>query len=254
MKTRIKPGDVIGLTMPYSEVCMSMRVSDRVLVVRVMEDMAQLVGDNGMNFSSPITHGEAGIYRDSEGLYVTDWRDALESGRVARPGFRFTKAGTEVYDIAMHIRRAVDKVQSGTFLTVAELQDLGWRDEIPESRMWTGGPLVAMLHGVIDGKTTIEGVNAGWDAKGRKGAWSGERNDPVACIAGKKYRITYKADNHQHRREAVMVYLGQDDNNYHWSASPVVAGTQDMPKSWVIKVEYMGDGVECYLNKVIYED
>lgn len=53
--------------MPYSEVCMSMRVCGKELEVEdVGHGMAQLFKD-GMKFSAPITHGEAGIYHIVKG-------------------------------------------------------------------------------------------------------------------------------------------------------------------------------------------
>lgn len=54
-------GDVVRVTLPWSEVCMHMRVADRVMDVRVLEHGAQLLNADGSNFSFPITHGEAGI-------------------------------------------------------------------------------------------------------------------------------------------------------------------------------------------------
>ncbi|WNI17673.1 hypothetical protein [Actinacidiphila sp. ITFR-21] len=52
------------MTMPWSEVCMHLRVSDQVMEVELREHGAQLIKE-GRVFSSPITWGEAGIYTDS---------------------------------------------------------------------------------------------------------------------------------------------------------------------------------------------
>ncbi|WP_424863045.1 hypothetical protein [Streptomyces sp. MMS24-I29] len=57
-------GDRIFATMPWSEVCIHLQVSDQVMEVEVRERDAQLI-KNGRPFSAPITWGEAGIYTDS---------------------------------------------------------------------------------------------------------------------------------------------------------------------------------------------
>lgn len=67
----VYPGDEVSLELPYSEVCMSMRVAGTVRTVCVLEDAAQILNPSGTPFSAPITHGEAGIYRDGSELYVT---------------------------------------------------------------------------------------------------------------------------------------------------------------------------------------
>ena len=69
----IQPGDRVRLELPYSEVCMHMRVAGRVMDVRMTGGrypMAQLLNPDGSEFSFPITTGEAGIYGDIErGFY-----------------------------------------------------------------------------------------------------------------------------------------------------------------------------------------
>lgn len=60
-----RPGDRLRLELPHSEVCMHMRVAGRVMDVRLTEGehpMAQLLNEDGSEFSFPITTGEAGIY------------------------------------------------------------------------------------------------------------------------------------------------------------------------------------------------
>ncbi|ELP65974.1 hypothetical protein ACOT81_38835 [Streptomyces sp. WI04-05B] len=57
-------GDRVFMTMPGSDVCDHMHVSDRVMEVEVQERGAQLFKD-GQPFSFPILWGEAGIYTDS---------------------------------------------------------------------------------------------------------------------------------------------------------------------------------------------
>lgn len=49
------------LSLPYSEVCMSMKVAGQVMLGELREnDMVQLYELNGREFSFPITRGEAG--------------------------------------------------------------------------------------------------------------------------------------------------------------------------------------------------
>lgn len=69
----LEVGDAIRVRMPYSEVCSHMRVAGKPMTVQVVGDdypMAQLFGDDGRPFSSPILLGEAGIYSDGQRHYV----------------------------------------------------------------------------------------------------------------------------------------------------------------------------------------
>jgi hypothetical protein len=54
-------GDTVRVELPYSEVCMHMRVAGKIMSVHVQEHGAQLVTGDGRPFSFPITHGEAGV-------------------------------------------------------------------------------------------------------------------------------------------------------------------------------------------------
>ena len=57
-----RPADAIRVELPYSEVCMHMRVAGKRMWVRpVGEHMAQLLNDDGSHFSIPVTRGEAGL-------------------------------------------------------------------------------------------------------------------------------------------------------------------------------------------------
>lgn len=48
--------------LPYSEVCMHMRVAGRTMWVRTVSPwMAQIIADDGRPFGAPITRGEAGL-------------------------------------------------------------------------------------------------------------------------------------------------------------------------------------------------
>jgi len=65
----VEPGEVVRLEIPYSEVCMHMRVAGRVMDVLLTTSAAgyakaQLLQDDGTPFSFPIAPEEAGIRRD----------------------------------------------------------------------------------------------------------------------------------------------------------------------------------------------
>lgn len=63
--TTIRPGERVKVRLPWSEVCMSMRVAGKVMWAELVEDGAaiQLYDAEGDKFSFPITLGEAGFYR-----------------------------------------------------------------------------------------------------------------------------------------------------------------------------------------------
>ncbi|MFE3205752.1 hypothetical protein [Embleya sp. NPDC059237] len=64
----LRVGDRVRVRLPWSEVCLHMRVADREMDVEVLADgMAQLRTLDGALFSAPITWGEAGVYRDRDG-------------------------------------------------------------------------------------------------------------------------------------------------------------------------------------------
>jgi hypothetical protein len=70
-KKYIRPGETMQLELPFSEVCMHMRVAGSVMTVLLtLGDfpMAQLIRD-GRPFSFPIGTGEAGFYQDADGYY-----------------------------------------------------------------------------------------------------------------------------------------------------------------------------------------
>jgi hypothetical protein len=69
-KRRVTVGETVELLLPWSEVCMHMEVADQVRSVLVTDTGAQLLNEDGTEGSFPITHGEAGLYRDAEGLYA----------------------------------------------------------------------------------------------------------------------------------------------------------------------------------------
>lgn len=64
LKFYVSPGDVVRVMIPHSEVCMHMRVAGKVMSVKVCDGFkgAQLLNDDGTNYSFPITMGEAAFY------------------------------------------------------------------------------------------------------------------------------------------------------------------------------------------------
>lgn len=66
-KQMLRQGDVVTVTLPYSEVCVHMRVAGKVYSVLVLRNAAQILRHDGTPFSAPITLGEAGIYLDECG-------------------------------------------------------------------------------------------------------------------------------------------------------------------------------------------
>lgn len=72
-KKYVVPGQRFENEMPFSEACMSMQIAGKVLEVELTSGkypMAQLYKD-GQEYSFPVTTGEAGIYQDSEGYYIS---------------------------------------------------------------------------------------------------------------------------------------------------------------------------------------
>ena len=72
MKKRVKPGDKVLVQLPWSEACMFLRVADQVRPVEVQPNGAQIFNHDGTKLSFPVTHGEAGIFQDAEGLYIQE--------------------------------------------------------------------------------------------------------------------------------------------------------------------------------------
>lgn len=70
-KRIVKPGDVVMVELPWSEVCMYMGVAGKVRRVQVRSNGAQILHESGTPFSMPISHGEAGIYTPIDGDWYT---------------------------------------------------------------------------------------------------------------------------------------------------------------------------------------
>ena len=74
-KRPILPDQETILELPYSEVCMHLRVAGTRMGARLQPNgMVQLLDVDGRDFSFPITAAEAGLHRDQVGWYsvVTD--------------------------------------------------------------------------------------------------------------------------------------------------------------------------------------
>lgn len=79
---RVKVGDIGEAVMPYSEVCMHMKVAGRKMLFQIVSERAvQLFSSPMQPFSFPILLGEAGVFEDEKGMYYypnisKDERDA----------------------------------------------------------------------------------------------------------------------------------------------------------------------------------
>jgi len=74
-KQLIHPNQETILELPYSEVCMHLRVAGTRMRARLVADgMVQLLDPEGREFSFPITAAEAGLQHDRDGWFsvVTD--------------------------------------------------------------------------------------------------------------------------------------------------------------------------------------
>jgi hypothetical protein len=79
-KRPIHPNQETILELPYSEVCMHLRVAGTRMPARLQPDgMVQLLDPDGRDFSFPITAAEAGLHHDQDGWStpVTDPPDPL---------------------------------------------------------------------------------------------------------------------------------------------------------------------------------
>jgi hypothetical protein len=71
-KRLIQPNQEFTVQLPYSEVCMHLRVAGTRMHARLEQGgMVQLLGPDGSSFSFPITAGEAGLDHDPQvGWYL----------------------------------------------------------------------------------------------------------------------------------------------------------------------------------------
>jgi hypothetical protein len=68
-------------------------------------------------------------------------------------------------------------------------------------------------------------------------------------ILGQRYLVRYRGETHRRDRTAVMVYLGEDGDRLVFDARPV-AGTQFMPRAWVLAVEPVAADTPSHVNRV----
>jgi hypothetical protein len=67
-KQPIRPNQETTLQLPYSEVCMHLRVAGTRMRARLLPNgMVQLLDPDGRDFSFPITAAEAGLHHDHDG-------------------------------------------------------------------------------------------------------------------------------------------------------------------------------------------
>lgn len=72
----IRPGEIAEIELPYSEVCMHMRIAGNTMRVQLVKSnttpsyyFARILRDDDTDYCAPINYGEAGIFRDSAGFY-----------------------------------------------------------------------------------------------------------------------------------------------------------------------------------------
>jgi hypothetical protein len=70
-KRLIRPNEEFTTTLPFSEVCMHLRVAGTRMRARLEPNrMVQLPGPDGSEFTFPITDGEAGLDTDEQGVWL----------------------------------------------------------------------------------------------------------------------------------------------------------------------------------------
>lgn len=72
---------------------------------------------------------------------------------------------------------------------------------------------------------------------------------------GQRYRVVHQSPSQRYARVSVMVYLGAAGgilDYFGFSARPV-AGTQQLPESWIKQVELVSSSVPVSLNKRFME-
>jgi hypothetical protein len=70
-KRLIRPAEEFTIQLPYSEVCMHLRVAGTRMRARLQPNrMVQLLQPDGTDFSFPITDSEAGLYTDEQGAWL----------------------------------------------------------------------------------------------------------------------------------------------------------------------------------------
>jgi hypothetical protein len=78
-KRLIRPTEEFTIQLPYSEVCMHLRVAGTRMHARLQPNrMVQLLQPDGTDFSFPITDSEAGLYTDEQGAWLITADEAPE--------------------------------------------------------------------------------------------------------------------------------------------------------------------------------
>lgn len=79
----VEVGETVTVELPFSEVCIHMRVAGREMPVRLQaarylngeeapgSPVAQILTESGSEFSFPVLYGEAGFYRTADGRFYT---------------------------------------------------------------------------------------------------------------------------------------------------------------------------------------
>lgn len=70
IKRYIVSGQRVAIKLPWSEVCLSMRVADRTMNVELLDGGRAQIHTADGPFSFPILASEAGFSRDASGYYV----------------------------------------------------------------------------------------------------------------------------------------------------------------------------------------
>lgn len=71
---------------------------------------------------------------------------------------------------------------------------------------------------------------------------------PSALVVGRRYKVTHRSDTQKVDRYSIMDYLDGNANSIFFSARPV-AGTQEMPRDWILKIESVSQDTQIVLNE-----
>jgi hypothetical protein len=71
-------------------------------------------------------------------------------------------------------------------------------------------------------------------------------------VSGRRYRITHQSDTQKYARVSVLDFMqsgtGTDASALMFSARPI-AGTQAMPRSWIINIEEVSSNTPITMNQ-----
>jgi hypothetical protein len=126
-KRLIRPTEEFAIELPFSEVCMHLRVAGTRMRARLEPNqMVQLLQPDGSPFSFPITAGEAGLEIDGRGA----WLASDDEGHWSVPD----RAADTAVDDQPDPRRLLDSLSES--LDVPDRRS--WRGEVLDG---PGGPL-----------------------------------------------------------------------------------------------------------------